>query len=264
MLVPPPFLKKEEGWNNLFWQILKNRENAGHNGWSGNVFEGGRVCLSGLHTPSKFLLLSRGSKDAVAALAKYSHLKGWKLDGVCGPQSEVDHYLACRKEMGLKILNLSQRMFKLFQTSLQEDDHNLEEYKLVPVSKIDWPKARVWAQQFALEADPPMDVAAITQLAKQMYLAQNLFVLTNPENYPCAMAGFGRMTERYKVINLVYVPRELRGLGIGQKLITSMTLLAQESGYEQCLLFSEWMDSRNLYDNMGCTTLGKFVEYDLV
>ena len=43
------------------------------------------------------------------------------------------------------------------------------------------------------------------------------------KNYPCAMAGFGRSTERFRVINLVYVPKDLRGAGIGRELISRMT-----------------------------------------
>jgi GNAT superfamily N-acetyltransferase len=63
---------------------------------------------------------------------------------------------------------------------------------------------------------------------------------------------------------MVYVPEERRGEGIGKELITRMKNYAQKSGYEECLLFSEWEGPRNLYDSAGCKTLGKFVEYDLI
>ena len=100
-------------------------------------------------------------------------------------------------------------------------------------------------------------------MAKQMYADRNLFMLTDLQNHPCAMAGFGRSTDRYRVINMVYVPKIAGGRGIGKELITQMTLHAQEKGYDQCLLFSEWTGSKNLYHRMGCKYLGKFMEYDL-
>ena len=131
------------------------------------------------------------------------------------------------------------------------------------VKNIDWPKARIWAQQFALESDPPLNLSAISQMAKQMYAERNLFMLTDLQNHPCAMAGFGRSTDRYRVINMVYVPKDFRRLGIGKELITQMTLHAQEKGYDQCLLFSEWTGSKNLYHRMGCKYMGKFMEHDL-
>ncbi|MEL0098369.1 MAG: GNAT family N-acetyltransferase, partial [Opitutae bacterium] len=129
---------------------------------------------------------------------------------------------------------------------------------------IDWPKARIWAQKFAMEADPPMNLSAITQLAKQMHSEKNLFMLSDPQNHPCAMAGFGRSTDRYRVINMVYVPQDMRRQGIGKELITRMALYAKELRYSACLLFSERKEAGNLYDTMGCKALGKFVEYGLV
>jgi predicted GNAT family acetyltransferase len=259
-----PYLRKEEGWNNLFWQIIDTKERTSCRQWAGNVFEQGEVFLSALHTPSNYLLLSHGSSNAVHTMSKYSLDKKWELAGLCGPETVVNSYLEYQGKKGPQSPCSSQRVFKLFQTSNHNENPRFEDYKLVPVSKIDWPKARIWAQQFAMEADPPLDISAITQLAKQMYSTHNLFVLTDPQNHPCAMAGFGRSTERYRVINMVYVPTQMRRQGIGRELVTRMAVHAKELGYHNCLLFSEWLEVGNLYDAMGCKLLGTFVEYELV
>ena len=258
-----PFLREKEGWNNLFWQIIENREKTSNRGWSGNVFCDGSIRLCGLHTPSNYLLLSQGDIPGVEALAKYSIRKKWCLQGVSGPESVVKHYLECRERLGAKSQSSTIRSFKLFQTCNSDESLKFEDYNLSPVSSIDWARARVWAQQFALEADPPMDISAITQMAKQMHTSKNLFMLTNPQNHPCAMAGFGRSTDRYRIINMLYVPKELRGLGLGEELITRMTFYARDLGFDDCLLFSEWKGGHNLYVRMGCKNLGKFAEYDL-
>ena len=55
-------------------------------------------------------------------------------------------------------------------------------------------------------------------------LKQTLFLLRDIDNHPCAMAGFGRNTDNYRVINMVFVPKNFRGMGIGGELIKRMTL----------------------------------------
>ena len=258
-----PHLRKEEGWNNLFWQIMRTREKSSRKSWAGNIFQEGRVRLSALITPSNFLLLSHGSLRAVEALGKYVHLKKWKLDGVSGPVNLVNQFLLSANLQPKDEPSISARDFKLFQTTSKINPTRRDGYELYRVEGKEWPRARVWAHKFAMEANPPMDLAAITQMAKQMQAAKNLFILKNSENIFCAMAGFGRSTERYQVINMVYVPEELRRKGMAEELLNRMILESKASGYKGCLLFSEWQGSRNLYELMGCKTLGRFVEQDL-
>lgn len=258
-----PYLKKEEGRNNIFWQIIRNKEKTANEGWMGNLYSNGLISLSALHTPSNFLLLSHGSVSAVEALAKYSIKKQWRIDGVSGPQSLVEDYFKCIQKWGNKSKVETKRNFKIFETSLFKKNSNFKNHKLAEVKAIDWQRARLWAQQFAMEADPPMNSSAIIQMAKQMHSSDNLFMLYDSHNFPCAMAGFGRFTDHYCVINLVYVPRDMRGLGIGKELIIRMTSCARKLGYKECLLFSEWMGSKNLYKDMGCKILGRYAEYDL-
>ena len=257
------YIQKNESLNNLFWQIIRNREKSLEERWSGNVFCENKIKLSALHTPSNFLLISHGDLNAVDALSKYAIEQGWNLDGLSGPESQVKQFI---KSSGLKIrspINSSRRQFKIFQTNIDGEEFVNEEYHLSPVRAIDWPKARIWAQQFAIESEYSMDVTAIVQMAKQMNSAKNLFMLMDSQNYPCAMAGFGRSTDRFRVINMVYVPKGLRAQGMARELIIRLTKHARKQGYEQCLLFSEWMGKRNLYEAMGCRKIGTFMECDL-
>ena len=188
------YIQKNESLNNLFWQIIRNREKSLEERWSGNVFCENKIKLSALHTPSNFLLISHGDLNAVDALAKYAIEQGWNLDGLSGPESQVKQFI---KSSGLKIrspINSSRRLFKIFQTNIDGEEFVNEEYHLGSVRAIDWPKARIWAQQFAIESEYSMDLTAIVQMAKQMNSAKNLFMLMDSQNYPCAMAGFGRST----------------------------------------------------------------------
>ena len=263
-LAAMPFLKKEEAWNNLFWQIIENREKSLKKLWAGNVCFNESVCLSALRTPSNFLLLSQGSKKAVEHLAQYSIHQNWSLAGVSGPKDIVSHFLDSTEKLGERKKISGSRQFKIFQTRTGEElNKDFEQYSLVSAASLDWPKARIWAQQFASEMEPQMDLSATVQMAKKMYLNQTLYLLRDIDNHPCAMAGFGRNTHNYRVINMVFVPENLRGMGLGSELIKRMTIFSRESGFENCLLFSEWKEARNLYDLIGCKCLGSFVEYDL-
>ncbi len=258
------FLRQEEGLNNLFWQIIKMREKSFKKGWAGNVLDREKVVLSAIHTGSNFLLLSHGSLDAVDLLADYAKSEGWALNGVSGPERLVKQFLVSFMNSENKLPSPSFRTFKIFQTGELKNKFNLPTYQFGPVQNIDWPRARIWSQQFAAEANPPMDPNAMTQMAKKMYSEKKLFMLTDSENHPCAIAGFGRSTDRYLIINMVYVPDELRGQGIAKKLIFQMTKLSRQLGYEGCLLFSDWTGYGNLYQTMGCEYIGDFMEYDLV
>jgi len=258
-----PHLRQNEGWNNLFWQIIQNREKERYDGWAANVFVSGETALSAIQTPSNFLLLSHGELLAVDALAKYAISHEWKLDGVSGERNLVKQFLLGANLVSMDLDTLSGREFKLFQSGTEEQTFECLDYELEQVSSLDWPRVRIWAQQFALEADPPMNLSAITQLAKKLYSSKQLYVLKDMENHPCAMAGFGRSTNCYQVINMVYVPNELRRQGIAEQLINLMVQQSQRAGYEGCLLFSDWKGEPNLYDSMGFKQLGHFVEYDL-
>ena len=258
------FLRQEEGINNLFWQIIKMREKSFKKGWAGNVLDREKVVLSAIHTGSNFLLLSHGSLDAVDLLADYAKSEGWALNGVSGPERLVKQFLVSSMNSESKLPSPSFRTFKIFLAGELKNKFNLPTYQFGPVQNIDWPRARIWSQQFAAEANPPMDPNAMTQMAKKMYSEKKLFMLTDSENHPCAIAGFGRSTDRYLIINMVYVPDELRGQGIAKKLIFQMTKHSRQLGYEGCLLFSDWTGNGNLYQTMGCEYIGDFMEYDLV
>jgi len=263
-LAAMPFLKKEEAWNNLFWQIIENREKSLKKLWAGNVCFNESVCLSALRTPSNFLLLSQGSKKAVEHLAQYSIHQNWSLAGVSGPKDIVSHFLDSTEKLGERKKISGSRQFKIFQTRTGDElNKDFDEYSLDSATSLDWPKARIWAQQFSSEMETQMDLSATVQMAKKMYSNQTLYLLRDIDNHPCAMAGFGRNTDNYRVINMVFVPENLRGMGLGSELIKRMTIFSRESGFENCLLFSEWKEARNLYDLIGCKCLGSFVEYDL-
>lgn len=227
------------------------------------MFHRGEIKLCALLTPSEHLLLSHGSLPAVEALALYSRKRKWKLAGVSGADSLVRKFVEIFKSGKGEERSASFREFKLFQTMSEEKPTAVSAWQLRRAEEADWPKVRLWAQRFALESDPPLNLSSITGMARQMMRSKDLHLLCDNGNEACSMAGFGRATDRFQVVNMVYVPMERRRKGLARELVLGMIRQSRASGYEGCLLFSEWGGSRNLYDSMGCLTLGSFVECDL-
>ena len=246
--------------------MIRNFENPAKEGVRAiNIFGLQEVKLSAIVSPSNFLLLSQGSKEAVKALAQCCQRKEWNFSGVSGPKDLAKQFVSLRECEAMEKMR-TPREFRLFETSSQKMPASCGDnlLQLCRVESNDWPRARVWAQQFAAEAEPSMDLGAITQMAKNMYQENNLYLLKNEEKIPCAMAGFGRSTDRYQVINMVYVPVAFRHKGIARNLIKKMIPLSHSMGFHGCLLFSDWSGKKNLYQSMGFRELGRFIEYDLV
>ena len=44
-----PFLLQAECLNNLFWEVVRKFREKGRTTWSGNAFEGGKICLEQSH-----------------------------------------------------------------------------------------------------------------------------------------------------------------------------------------------------------------------
>ena len=135
-----PFLRKKEACNNLFWQIIKQRENSSIQGWSGNIFCDEEVSLSALHTPSKFLLISHGRLPAVEVLAKYAIENKMENQGSDWAKTVVNHFLKCMQKCIPLSGGNAVRTFKLFKTQTVKENKKFDDYKLGPVSNLDWAK----------------------------------------------------------------------------------------------------------------------------
>ena len=65
------------------------------------------------------------------------------------------------------------------------------------------------------------------------------------------MAGFGRQTKNFKVINLVFVPEEHRQKGIARRIVFEVLKRAKVHNQSNALLFSDYRGKRNLYEAAG-------------
>jgi predicted GNAT family acetyltransferase len=142
---------------------------------------------------------------------------------------------------------------------ITEKSGNLE---LVQASELEWPRIRLWAANFAEEASPALNREATIMMAKSMLKNKNLYLLRNGIQ-SLAMAGFGRNTPNRMVINMVFTPPEFRGKKYASHLVSLMIKKAQKNGFSHTLLFSDYLEQKNLYQTIGCKPVGEFCEMKL-
>lgn len=257
------FLLKNEVSNNLFWEALGGLiKKPSPSAWAGSILNDGKIQLCAVRTEANYLLLSKGNKDAITHLNNYSKKKKWGLNGVSGP-SQCSLAFARNWLEDLPDQLDGRRDFLIYESPNKVPDwkgENEGKYSMKVVGSKEWPRARLWALQFASESIPQLNGSAVVAMAKQMMKKQSLFFVQKNNIETCGMAGFGRETPSYQVINLVYVPEESRNQKIAQKLILDLLHYAQQEKKKKCILFSDYIAEGNLYESIGFKMISKYGE----
>ena len=254
-----PFLLDAEFENNLFWEVIRKFEESGKSAWSGNVFLNGKISLSSMIMPSGYLLLSNGIKESIEGLANYGKEKKWKIKGVAGPDESV---MSFSREWlkGIKESPATKKEFIIYSTSCLSFLKGRRASTLKVVEPTSWPRVQAWTTLFANESNPPLDSNSLLSVSRAMMLRGNLFLMHKEGVGPCAMGGFGRVTPHSLVINEVFVPKDLRGMGYGEELISGLVGQAGARGVANCILFSDYSGRQNLYERLGFEKVVKFSE----
>ncbi len=251
--------------NNLFWEVTSNWQSGKKINWAGNVFLNHKIVLSAIHMASGYLLLSTGKSEAVERLVDYGSIKHWDIKGIMGARESVEEFsLRWQNKSEYSLGNLTKR-FTIFQSfRIPEENSPLGDgtLEIVQAGELEWPRIRLWATIFADEANPALDRQAAIQMAKSMLKNKSLFLLKEGMQ-SLGMAGFGRNTPNCMVINMVFTPPELRGKKYASYLVSSMIIMAKKRGFSSCLLFSDYLKEKNLYQAIGFKVAGDFCEMKL-
>jgi predicted GNAT family acetyltransferase len=253
------FLLENEFKNNLFWEVMRMIRRKGGNTWAGNVFLNGKISMSGLIIPSGFLMLSDGAKEASVRLANYGRGQKWKIKGVTGPDKSVLEFSREWRE-GMDEESSEKKEFTIYSVSCREFMKRAKPTSLKVVKTSSWPRVQTWTRIFANESNPPLDTNTLLSVSREMMLRGTLFILKKEGIGSCAMGGFGRSTPNCLVINEVFVPKNLRGMGYGEELISGLVEQARERGFTHCILFSDFVGRQNLYDRIGFEKVVKYSE----
>lgn len=257
------FLLKNEVSNNLFWEALRGPPlRSSQSAWFGTIMNNGKIELCGIRTPSNYLLLSCGKKSPIDHLIKYAKARKWKLNGVSGPEN-TSLFFTNQWLHGQPDEELGRRDFLIFESpwTISRLKGKVEERNFLKVvGDNEWPRARLWALQFAEESTPKLNGAEVVAMAREMKKKKSLFFLLNDQMQTCGMAGYGRETPSFNVINLVYVPKELRKQKIAQRLILELIRLSRDTKKKKCILFSDYFKVGNLYDSIGLKLSSRYCE----
>ena len=256
------FWEKNESQNSLFWEVTRRFEEDRKPLSCANVFKNGVIRSSFLKIDTNYILLSAGSFHTVKNILRYSEKKKWKIKGVLGSKIDAEIFESLsEKDLGRKTEN-KKNLFYIFETGrFLKKNPEKPAGELVKAKHSDWPRIRVWAGNFARESGHGASEHRTISLAKEMLEDDRLFLFKN-NNQCLAMAGFGRSTRNCLVINMVYVPEDMRGRGLATNMILEMNILARTIGFPKCILFSEQNLAKNLYKNMGCRQVGDFCELE--
>ena len=256
------FLLENEFKNNLFWEVTRRIRKRGKTALAANVFLNGKISMSCMVTPSGYLLLSEGERESWSILSKYVKAQKWKIKGVTGPDESVRSFSSEWSE-GLKDLPPVGKEFMIYSSSCSRLLENRQPPSLKVVDPESWSRIRAWTTIFANESAPPVNASALLSISREMMNLGNLFILHKEGVGPCAMGGFGRSTPNTLVINEVFVPKDLRGMGYGSELISGLMGEAHKREVANCLLFSDFVGPINLYDRLGFTKVLTFCEQAL-
>lgn len=256
------FWEKNESQNSLFWEVTRRFQEDRKPLCCANVFKNGVIRSSFLKIDTNYILLSTGSFHTVKNILRYSEKKKWKIKGVLGSKIDAEIFESLSgKDLGRKT-EYKKNLFYIFETGrFLKKNPEKPAGELVKAKHSDWPRIRVWASNFARESGHGASEHRTISLAKEMLESDGLFLFKN-NNQCLAMAGFGRSTSNSLVINMVYVPEEMRGRGLATNMIVEMNFLARKIGFPKCILFSEQNLAKNLYKNMGCRQVGDFCELE--
>ena len=257
------FLLKNEVSNNLFWEALRGPVlRSSQPAWFGTIMNNGKIELCGIRTPANYLLLSCGKKSSIDHLIKYAKARKWKLNGVSGPEN-ASLFFTNQWLHGQPDEEVGRRDFLIFESpgTISRLKGKVEERNFLKVvGDNEWPRARLWALQFAVESTPKLNGAEVVAMAREMKKKKSLFFLLNDQMQTCGMAGYGRETPSFNVINLVYVPKELRKQKIAQRLILELIRLSRDTKKKKCILFSDYFKVGNLYDSIGLKLSSRYCE----
>ena len=257
------FLLENEVVNNLFWETFSELvKKPSFSVWAGVILENGKIKLCAIRTEANYLLLSGGEDVYLEHLIQYFKRKKLKLKGVSG-SSQGSLYFAENWLNGIPEQAKGRRDFYIYESPKKISQWRTEstkQYTIKAVGNNEWPRARLWAFNFASESNPRLNGSALVLMAKKMMKKQSLFFIQGANFETCGMAGFGRETPSYLVINLVYVPVEWRNQKIAQKLILDLVHYAQQEKNKRCILFSDYQEDGNLYQSIGFNTVSKYAE----
>ena len=237
--VAQPLLMTAEAENNLMLGVaqgIARSPAAAKNPYLATVGSETSVLACAVHIAPFKLVITRASREPIAALARDAFEAVPRLDGVTGPSRSADDFsLAWSKLSGVEpVLTMRLRIHetrKVVDSNLPSAPGHFR-----PAVPADLDLLAAWTEVFVAEARiaEPVDASRVVEDAIRR---GRLHVWENEK--PVSMAAWTGKTPSGVRINFVYTPRELRGKGYGTACVKALTKQQLQQGNAFCWLYTD-------------------------
>jgi uncharacterized protein len=263
--VAQPLLMAAEAENNLMLGVaqgIARNPAAAANPYLATVGNETGVLACAVHIAPFKLVITRASREPIAALARDVFEAVPQLDGLTGPSRSADDFsLAWSKLSGVEpLLTMRLRIHetrKVVDTDLPSAPGHFR-----PAAPADLNLLAKWTDVFVSEARiaEPVDASRVVEDAIRR---GRLHVWENAG--PVSMAAWTGKTPSGVRINFVYTPRELRGKGYGTACVKALTKQQLEQGNAFCWLYTDASSAAppKFFKRIGYWPVSDVSEYSL-
>jgi len=215
------------------------------------TYEDGEPSFAALYT-GVCVILTRGRTSDIEALVETLESRGIAVNGVVGPQTEVDSFSkqwCSRKGCMVKSIT-NQRIYEVREVIPAVNVHG--SWRVARTSDFDLVLA--WMEEFHREAvpDQPYSLDALRN-SLALRIGIGTMFLWEQDAHPVAMAGISRPTPRTYTVNAVYTPPEHRRNGYATVLVAAISEFALSLGKEAAVLYTDLSNptSNSIYTKIG-------------
>jgi len=260
-----PLLLKAEAENNLILGIaqgIARSPSAAPNAYLATVGGDAGVLAGAVHIAPFKIVITRASREPIAALARDAFDAVPGLDGVTGPASSAEDFAMAWSRMSGVEPTLATRL-RIHETRRVVDpDRPSAQGHFRPASPSDLPLLAAWTEVFVSDARVPAPVDA-ARVVEDAITRGRLHVWDDAR--PVSMAAWTGKTPNGVRINFVYTPRELRGKGYATACVKALTRQQLERGNVFCWLYTDVSGtaSPSIFTSIGYAPVSDVAEYNL-
>ena len=263
--VAQPTLMMAEAENNLLLAVaqgIARNPAAAPSPYLATVGTTAGLLACAVHIAPFKMVITRASRDLIAALARDVFEAVPNLEGVSGPSRSADDFaLAWRSLSGVEP-KLGMRL-RIHETrKILDADQRAPSGRFRQATADDQDLLTAWTTAFVTEAKIPDPVDSSRVVADSIGRGR-LHVWE--DGGPVSMAAWTGKTPNGVRINFVYTPRELRGKGYGTACVKALTRQQLERGNAFCWLYTDVSStaSPNIFKRIGYWPVSDVSEYYL-
>jgi predicted GNAT family acetyltransferase len=258
-------LMMAEAENNLILGVaegLARNPAAVVNPYLATVADGRQILACTVYLPPFKLLLTRASREPIAALAQDAFAAVPGVEAITGPDSSAADFAAAWSKLSGVQPRIGMRM-RIHETRIVSSSGLPSPAGAIrPANQSDHEVLAGWTDVFVAEAKIPERIDSGVIVANGIKRGR-LYVWD--DGGPKSMAAWTGKTPSGVRINFVYTPRELRGKGYATACVSTLTRQQLEQGSAFCWIYTDRSSaaSPKIFKRIGYWPVSDVTEYYL-